>query len=133
MDPVILFARAPILFFRDEGGGGGGGGVAPTGDSERGRRGARRYNPPSRSVDPSFYQKESFARLDEPVQSALRVILAMVPDRASDAQALIENGNFTALSTEEQLALLSPPKPDRLDHAIAVRQPPGWPALPKAE
>src|SRR5262245_22507194 len=79
-----------------------------------------RFNPPGRGLDPAFYAEPSFVSLEEPVQAALKVILALVPARASDAKQLIEDSTFTSLSAAEQKALLSPPKPDRLDHALAM-------------
>ncbi len=96
---------------------------------ERGRAGARRFNPPPRGVAGAFFELEAYRRLGGPVQRALEVMLALVPDRAGDAQRLIELPAFAELSPDERLALLSPPKPDRLDRALWLLENPIWSAL----
>jgi hypothetical protein len=130
MDTVFRLARSPYLHFREEERSGGEG-CARACPADRGRRAARLLNPAPRSVDPSFYAQASFAALAEPVRTALKVILTLVPDRAADAQALFENPTFTALTVEEQRALLVPPKPERLDQAAATISCAGWYSLPQ--
>jgi hypothetical protein len=133
MDTVVRLARNPYrcLHHHHGEGGGGGGGVFPAVEVDRGRRAARLLNPAPRAVDPEFFGAEPFIDLAEPVQTALRVILALVPHRAGDAKRLIEDASFGALTPDEQYALLRPPRPDRLEAALAMLSHPGWYSLPE--
>lgn len=82
------------------------------------------------AATPALYAQPEFRALPKVVQDAARGLLAVAPAKAPRLTALLGAPQFLALTTGEQVPLLTPPRPERIDHAHRLLNHALWPLLP---